>query len=358
MRGLVRRTLVRSLVIAAVIVGGWTLLGSFFLTQDVLLAQFRGRGEVAIDEVVLVGTITIVIWMLLTPPILFLTARGNGSRTRYVARLIAVVLGFAVLRAVIGAFAGQLIEPHPLGPGDFVAALAVQFHSNVTLASVIVIARALLDLGRTIREKERRALTLEARLTRAQLEQLRGQLQPHFLFNAINGIAALVHQDADRADEMLMELAALLRSTLDLGDRDTIPLRRELEIVNHYLRIQTMRFEDRLRIRRTVETAALDCEVPALLLQPLLENSLRHVVATRPIGGTIELDVTVAEGRLRLRVGDDGPGFDPAATKLGVGLSNVIARLEQLYRGDARIDFTRESYGFAVTIDIPAQGCR
>jgi LytS/YehU family sensor histidine kinase len=182
-------------------------------------------------------------------------------------------------------------------------------------------------------------------------------LQPHFLFNAINGIAALVHSDPDRADEMLMELAALLRSTLDLGRADTIPLRRELELVDHYLRIQTMRFHDRLRVTRTVDAAALGCEIPALLLQPLLENSLRHVVAKRAEGGNVELRIKREEGQLMLRVTDDGPGFDVTTAKLGVGISNTLARLEQLYRGKARTRFERTSGGFAVTIEIPAKEC-
>jgi len=231
----------------------------------------------------------------------------------------------------------------------------VQFHSNVTVISLIVIARAAYDVARAMREKDRRALKLESQLARAQLEQLRGQLQPHFLFNAINGIAALVHTDPERADEMLMELAALLRTTLDLGRNDTIPLQQELELVDHYLRIQTMRFQDRLRVTRSIDDAALGSEVPALLLQPLLENSLRHVIAKRPEGGAIEIRAMRRGERLVLQVADDGPGFDPAATKLGVGVSNTMARLEQLYRGDARITFAREGERFVATIDLPAR---
>jgi hypothetical protein len=350
----VKATLVRGVTIAAVLIGVWMLLSVFFVAQDLFLAQTFGRGTIPLDFVAIVSLFGGLTWLMLSPFIIFL-AQSNGIRPRVVLRLLAVIFGFAILRALTGAAVTPFLESRPFTMADVPRALAVQFHSNVIVISGIVAARVLYDVGRVMREKDRRALKLETQLARAQLEQLRGQLQPHFLFNAINGIAALVHTDPVRADEMLMELSALLRSTLDLGRSDTIPLRRELELVDHYLRIQTMRFQDRLHIRRTIETATLGCAVPALLLQPLLENSLRHVIAVRPQGGKMEIRATRRGDRLLLRVTDDGPGFDPAATHLGVGISNTMARLEQLYRGDARIDFTREADAFAVTIDLPAQ---
>ncbi|HYO78197.1 MAG TPA: histidine kinase, partial [Thermoanaerobaculia bacterium] len=331
-----------------VIIAGWAVLGVFFITQDAAMAMLRG-GSFLLDELAFRGTLRVVLWLVLTPFLLYF-ARGTS-----VVRAIVLVLAFAALRCVIALPVVALMQARPIGRAELTLQFGSLFHSSATLAALIVFARVLYDGARTVREKERRALTLETQLARTQLEQLRGQLQPHFLFNAINGIAALVHTDPDRADEMLMELAALLRSTLDLGRSDTIPLRRELELVDHYLRIQTMRFHDRLQVRRIIDTTALGCEVPALLLQPLLENSLRHVIAQRPEGGRIAMSARRAAGRLLLRVEDDGPGFDPATAKLGVGISNTIARLEQLYRGDSRIDFAHTGGAFAVTIDIPAK---
>lgn len=350
-----KRTFLRSLGIAGIIVGVWTVLGAFFVTQDLVILQLRGRGEWPLDEIAIIGIVSTIIWLVLTPAILYCTQRRDARLRTYLPRLALVILGFAVIRALCGALFVPAIESRPIEQKDFGRAVAVQFHSNITLVSLLTIARAAYDVARAMREKDRRALKLESQLARAQLEQLRGQLQPHFLFNAINGIAALVHTDADRADEMLMELAALLRTTLDLGRNDTIPLQQELALVDHYLRIQTMRFEDRLRVTRTIEPAALECAVPALLLQPLLENSLRHVIARRPEGGDVEIRAMRREGRVVLEVADDGPGFDPATTKLGVGLTNTTARLEQLYRGDARIRFWRDGDRFVVTIDMPAK---
>lgn len=350
------RLLLRSIAIVAAIVAGWAILGSFFISQDLARASLRNPPAHDLEEIAIMGSLSVAIWIALTPFVLFLAqTRVAAPRPRVAARLLAIVLAFAVLRAFIGILFVPLLEQRSMVVADIGRALKVQFHSNVTLIALVVIARFLYDTARTTRERERRALTLETQLARAQLEQLRGQLQPHFLFNAINGIAALVHTDPDRADEMLMELAALLRSTLDLGRSDTIPLRRELELIEHYLRIQTMRFADRLQVRRRIDQSALGCEVPALLLQPLLENSLRHVIAQRAGGGAVEVSARREAGRLLLRVGDDGPGFDPATAKLGVGITNTIARLEQLYRGDARIDFAHAGGMFEVTIDIPAK---
>ncbi|HEX7828986.1 MAG TPA: histidine kinase [Thermoanaerobaculia bacterium] len=355
-----RERIVRSLVYASAIAGGWIFFGSFFATQDLLFAQLRGRGQVDLRDVAIANGVSMVLWMLVTPLMLFALRRVPFRRARWLAAtlsLFAILIGAAFLRCVMDIAFMQFIEGRDVTMHDALNVTLLRFHSNVILGGCVLVAGTIFEVLRAIREKDRRTLTLESQLARAQLEQLRGQLQPHFLFNAINGIAALVHTNPDRADEMLMELSALLRSTLDLGRADTIPLRRELELVDHYLRIQTMRFHDRLRITRTVDASALNCEVPALLLQPLFENSLRHVVAKRAQGGNIELRVKRDNGRLLLRVIDDGPGFDPESAKLGVGITNTLARLEQLYRGEATTRFERTGEGFVVAIELPARDC-
>lgn len=351
-----KRALVRSLFIAVTIVLGWAVVGTFFVSQDVVRARLRTSGP--LDELVHLGALSVIIWMVFTPFILFFgQSRGpRGLRIpRVLVRALAVVTAFSLVRVCAGMLFVPLLSGRGIVREDWGQALSYQFHSNVMIISLLLAMRVVYDTVRAMREKERRALLLETQLTRAQLEQLRFQLQPHFLFNTINGIATLVHTSPGRADDMLMDLAALLRSTLELGRSHTIPLHRELELLDHYLRIQHMRFHDRLRVTRTVDAAAVKCPVPPLLLQPLVENSLRHVIAQRAEGGRVEVSAVRERGRLLLRVVDDGPGFDLATARLGVGVSNTIARLEQLYRGAAHIDFARTADAFTITIDLPVE---
>ncbi|HYH07610.1 MAG TPA: histidine kinase [Thermoanaerobaculia bacterium] len=346
------RVLTRSLVIAAAIVGGWSLMGAFFVSQDLVLTMLRRNAP--LYEIAYLGTMSVIVWMLLTPFVLYF-GQGSASVPRLIVRVVAITLIFSLLRTILSVLILPWTDLRPIVREDWGQVLLVSFHSNVTLILLVLGMRILYDSVRTMREKERRALTLEAQLARAQLEHLRFQLQPHFLFNTINGIATLVHTSPHRADEMLMDLAALLRSTLDLSRSHTIPLHRELELLDHYVRIQQMRFHDRLKVSRKVDTAALGCPVPPLLLQPLVENSLRHVIAQRPAGGKVEIRATREAERLLLRVIDDGPGFDPATARLGVGITNTIERLEQLYRGAAHIDFAHRDNAFVITIDIPVE---
>ncbi|HYO77151.1 MAG TPA: hypothetical protein VE010_11865, partial [Thermoanaerobaculia bacterium] len=178
-----KRVLLRSTAIAAAIVTGWAILGVFFMTQDAALATLRGGGA-PLDELALRGALSVVLWLVLTP---FLLYFARGTR---VLKAVGLVLAFAVLRCLIGVPILALMQARPIDRAALTMQFGAQFHSAATLAALIVIARVLYDAARTVREKERRALTLETQLARTQLEQLRGQLQPHFLFNAINGIAA------------------------------------------------------------------------------------------------------------------------------------------------------------------------
>jgi len=186
------------------------------------------------------------------------------------------------------------------------------------------------------RERERRALELETRLTQASLQALKMQLQPHFLFNALN---ALIHENPKAADDMLAALSQFLRMCLDASSQNEVPLRKELEFADRYLEIQQTRFGDRLRVQRKIDPAAADAIVPPLLLQPLVENAIRHGIETRESGGLVTIHVQRHGDMLRLEVCDDGPGFtgrDWPAIGEGIGLSNTKARLQALY-GDRHL---------------------
>lgn len=180
------------------------------------------------------------------------------------------------------------------------------------------------------RERERHAERLEAQLAGARLDALRAQLRPHFLFNALGGIAELVHQDPDRADRMLVSLSRLLRTALDDRAGHVVTLEHELSCLAPYLELERMRHGDRLTVVAEIEPAARDARVPPLLLQPIVENAIRHGIAPRRGPGTVTIRARLVHPSAVLEVEDDGVGLSPAFAH-GVGLRNTRARLEELY---------------------------
>ncbi|MFN0185752.1 MAG: sensor histidine kinase [Aquabacterium sp.] len=227
------------------------------------------------------------------------------------------------------------------------------------------IARIALDLGlyalwatagaavgasRRARDRERSALRAEAELARARLAALQLQLNPHFLFNALNGISSLIHTDPHAADNMLADLSQLLRAAIDTAATERIALARELEVLDCYLDIERRRFRHRLHVDKQIEGGALGSLVPTFMLQPLVENAIKHGVERKRGGGKVVLRAQRTGQRLRLAIEDDGPGLSSqgtASASTGVGLANTRQRLQQLYGAD-----------FVLTIgDAPAGGC-
>jgi len=207
------------------------------------------------------------------------------------------------------------------------------------------------------RERERRSLELEARLTQANLQALKMQLQPHFLFNALNAVSSLIHDNPKAADDVVGALSQFLRMSLEVSSQNEVPLPKELEFVNRYLDIQQARFGDRLRIRREIDPDAADAAVPPLLLQPLVENSIRHGIEARESGGVVTIRIQRLGQMLRLEVCDDGGGFNGRqllAAGQGIGLSNTKARLQALYGERHQFRLTANSpTGACATIEIP-----
>jgi two-component system LytT family sensor kinase len=183
------------------------------------------------------------------------------------------------------------------------------------------------------RQRELRAAQLEANLARAQLQNLRLQLQPHFLFNALNTISATMYEDPATADEMLGALSDLLRSSLKTVRTDEVPLREELDLLDRYLAILRARFGERLAVSIEADPAAADALVPSLLLQPLVENAIRHGSAEKDGGGAVAVRARRDGPRLILEVEDDGPGDARrnGARSEGIGLAATAERLRILY---------------------------
>jgi len=207
--------------------------------------------------------------------------------------------------------------------------------------------------------KEIAAAEAESLRVRAEMEALRGQLNPHFLFNSLHSITALVRSDPPRAEEALLQFAGLLRRVLALKREtaDEVSLTEEMAFVDDYLAIERFAAGERLRVTRAISTEAQQCRLPAFSVQPLVENAIRYAVAPRRDGGTVTLDGAVRDGRLVFTVADDGPGADPAtiAAAPGVGLSVIRRQLQLRYgeRAAFRVD-TAPGNGFRVTLALPA----
>jgi sensor histidine kinase YesM len=218
---------------------------------------------------------------------------------------------------------------------------------------------------RRFREREHRAMTLESNLANARLNALRAQLQPHFLFNSLNAIAALLRRDPRLAEATLMSLSDLLRLALSQSEQRELPLREELHFIERYFEIQRTRFGEQLRFEQDIEPAALDCLVPTLLFQPLVENAIRHGIEPAGNAGTVRLSAHHQNGNLLLTVEDDGVGLDPVTAALlmgdgaakppaGIGLKNLRARLETLYGPRQTFELApRPVRGVVVRIEIP-----
>ena len=221
---------------------------------------------------------------------------------------------------------------------------------------------------RRLRERERRALFLESTLAKARLGTLKAQLQPHFLFNSLNAIAALLRRDPRLAEATLISLSGLLRLALSRSEKQEGPFREELEFVERYLEIQQVRFGDRLKVELKVEPETLDCVVPTLVLQPLVENAIRHGIEPADRPGTVRVGASRREGVLVLTVEDDGVGLGGPKPDVrtseawggagtGIGLANLRERLGALYGARQSLQLTpRAGGGVVVRVEIPQDG--
>jgi LytS/YehU family sensor histidine kinase len=229
--------------------------------------------------------------------------------------------------------------------------------------AVVVMLHAVL-FYREMQAREREATRLAQSLaqsqlatTQARLDALRAQLQPHFLFNALNAVAALLHHDPMAADRMLTRLADLLRSVLQAPATDEHPLRAELAMLDQYLDVMSIRFGPRLVVERSVDPVLLECAVPSLVLQPLAENALEHGLWPRAGVGTLRITARSAGERLILMIEDDGVGEAadlPRELSFGIGLENTRRRLEHLYGDNATLALApRPDGGTRVTIEMP-----
>jgi hypothetical protein len=226
-----------------------------------------------------------------------------------------------------------------------------------SFGTYVVLAGGILgwDYYRKYRERELLASQLETQLSQAKLQALRMQLNPHFLFNAMNSIAMLVRRNANtEAVRMLAGLSDLLRYVLEDSPAEEVSLRDELDFIERYLEIERIRFQDRLRVKRDIADEALGAYLPNLLLQPLVENAIRHGI-TRKVGhGTVEVAARRLGDRLILQISDDGPGLPAGPRVDGVGIANTRKRLEQMYGDEQSLELRNAATGGMIaTVSLP-----
>ena len=203
---------------------------------------------------------------------------------------------------------------------------------------------------RTSELEHERTLTMALE---ARLATLQARLHPHFLFNTLNAISALIHDDPDRAERTLERLAALLRFSLDATQEAVIPLGDELKIVADYLEIEHTRLGDRLSYAVKADPSVIACAIPPLAVQTLVENSIKHAIAPRPAGGHIRVEASETGAHVVLRVWDDGAGFTAASIRPGHGLENLQARLAARFGAAARLSIERHAEGTLVSVSLP-----
>jgi signal transduction histidine kinase len=338
----------------------WTLAGLVLAAQSALDVTMRGGVPTPLS----VAFIQTLPWIPVTIGVIALTIHVPISRTRWALPLaihIAAALVASVVANMLIVIGYMSSAGRPVAVGEVIrgGALWGTLHLHITLliyAGVFAITSAVLYYRQT-RSRELQVAKLEGQLARAHLQTLNAQIRPHFLFNTLHTIGQLWRSGrSDDADAVLDHLGNLFHKVQRSTSRFEVPLSEEMELVREYLSIEETRFRDRLQTSVCASEAALDCLVPPLILQPIVENAIRHGISAVSSSGRVDVKADVTDGHLRLSVGDDGPGMAATSTQAGsgTGLRNTRERLAQLYGEDARLIISGvKPRGTLVQLDIP-----
>lgn len=347
----------------------WTAAGLFYITQDSVPRLYRG--EYVPWKYVFVGWMTgMYVCAALTPALLWLGNRWPIERR-------VVYAGFHLVTSVVFAIVSASAEaPLLMWMGVFPAAkqpttvlqgvqimLSFGLQGGAIRYWAVIGLQAVYRSQQSAKAREREAFELKVQaselaqqLSGAQLSALKMQLQPHFLFNTLGAVTVLIRQQkAQQAEAMVAKLGDLLRLTLDDVEAQEVPLWRELEFLRLYLSIEQVRFEDRLRVRIDADPDTADALVPHMVLQPIVENAVRHGLGQSEEAVTIDVKASAASGMLALIVSDDGPGLQPPrAAQSGIGLTNTRNRLMRLYGDRARLSVEpADGRGVRVAVTLP-----
>ena len=334
----------------------WTMVA--IATTELQYVAQPASGAQAYGRLVRLSLASCWLWALFTPAVLAFSRRFRIDRSSW-PRTLPLHLAAAALATFVDVALMQQIAPFV---NDAAPALRVPLHIaflrqlfvySVCYFVIVALGHVRYYAGLSY-ERDLRAAQLEAQLSAARLTALQGQLRPHFLFNTLNMIAEQVYTDPAGADAMLTRLGVLLRSSFTETDRERVPLRHELELLESYVEIMRARFRGRLTFELDIEPAALDALVPRFILQPLVENAIKHGVEPREEGGRVTVTARRRNASLTLEVLDNGDGLS-APIREGTGVRNTRERLHHLY-GASRHEFTltpADGSGTIASVAIP-----
>ena len=330
----------------------WSLIGLAFAGQFYLSSSLLGR-SITWGQAISYSLADWYVWALLSIPIAALARRFPPApespwRTAGIHLLagLCFALLYVVIRTLVGVLHGWLIDEEATFLEVFRPLFVKTFPFNLIIYGVIVSVSHALDYYRKYHERTVQTLELEKHLTEARLQSLLRQLKPHFLFNALNGIASLMYSDVAAAERMLVRLAELLRQTMSQTGAPLTALKAEIAFLDCYLGIERIRFRERLAVHMDIEPSTLDAQVPSLILQPLVENAIRHGIEPQVRPGIITLASRRVGETLVLTVIDNGGGMPPGGfTREGIGIANSRARLAELYGRDQTFEMSNQPEG-------------
>jgi two-component system LytT family sensor kinase len=343
----------------AVITGVWCYFAALLTVNNYVYPAMMGQ-PVSWRDAARFPIINYAIWTVFTPVILFFCERIrrlHWKPTFWIAAHSAFALLILLLNAAVWipfAQTGDELANVPHASWHFVSILFWQSVAwNLWMYWVIVGIFYGLDYYFGARDAQIRAAQLESQLAKAELEVLKSQLQPHFLFNTLNLVSSLIHTDAASADDMIGDLGSLLRMSLESHAAQEVSLAEEMKALELYLNIQRLRFQDTLTVEIEIDPKTLEARVPHLILQPLVENAFHHGISKRVGPGRLKIESENGNGILKVRVSDNGPGAKTQTANAGIGLSNTHARLEKLYGGRASVKVDNSPSGFSVELQFP-----
>jgi sensor histidine kinase YesM len=301
-----------------------------------------------------IGSILWYASFISAPLFIWMSRRMRFDRKRWMSSAVLLVVVIVALSLITAYLQYRMsYRGSPMAP-QLSEYLKVGLITGALPFITVAAAANALEARSRAKERELEAERVRSQLAESRLAALTAQLQPHFLFNTLQGISTLILKDPVSADRMLTSLSDLLRDVLQHGERREVSLAEELRVLESYLEISRRRFGDRLQLTIDVELSVLSAQVPFFVLQPLVENALHHGISSHAGAGSVRIAAHRAGSVLELSVSDDGPGIVSPDARRGIGLANTRARLEQLYGAEQQVDAGRRPEGgFRVTMTIP-----